>query len=167
MFIQLKDGRMIEAGKVKKEKRIDVSVGAKKYYFDSFLIQLSHSSKYAGSADLRRPAVIYGYPVGRHVGEVGYFVSKSFRGSGLSYLMLHEIAKFALSHGMKLILMSTTTDNKSAVMIFKNCGGKISADFEGVMKEGKSVIWMSAAAEDIIKKSRLMWIKKGVQIVRS
>ena len=169
MLIGLKDGRIIEIGEAKKEVRIRVSItgtSTRRYSFDSFLLHSWSGSKNTGSIDLRRPVVIYGYPSGRHVGEVGYFVAKRFRGTGLSYILLHEISKFAVSKGMKLLLMSTTSDNGAAIGLFRNCGGGVSADFKGVMNKGKSVIWMSAVTRDVIKKSRNMWEKKGVKIVK-
>ena len=169
MLIGLKDGRIVEIGEAKKEVRIRVSItgtSTRRYSFDSFLIHSWSGSKNTGSIELRRPVVIYGYPSGRHVGEVGYFVTKRFRGTGLSYILLHEMSRFALSKGIKLLLMSTASDNEAAINLFKNCGGRISADFKSVMNKGKSVIWMSAVTIDVIKKSRSMWEKKGVKIVK-
>ncbi len=172
MLIQLKDGRVVSISRVESEKPLYKLVTGKettRYSLNNYILSAYYDSKNIANYNIRRPTTVHGNYYSRHVGEIGYFVSKKFRGSGLSYFMMFQTAQTALNKGIKITLISTTPDNKASIALFENCGGKRAGLIKNVLKiKGKYIdsIWMESTTENLIKKSRSMWHKKGVKIVK-
>ena len=111
MFIKLKDGREVNIGKVQSEGVISrVIINGKKisrHGINNYILTAFCNSKEIASFNVTRPVTVQGIRYSKHVGEMGYFVARGFRGSGLSYYMVYYMAKSLLKRGIQLILINT------------------------------------------------------------
>lgn len=173
MIIKLRDGRLVNVGKVESEGMIfKVEIRGKKatkYRMNNYILTARYKSKEAGSFNVNRPTTVYDYHYGKHVGEVGYYIAKEFRGSGLSYFLMYHAARFVLNRGITIVLAATTLDNKASIKLFENCGGVRVGHFNKPMKikgKFKDVIWMETPTKNLIRQSRKKWVERGIKIVK-
>ncbi len=174
MFIKLKDGREVKIGKVQSEGVISrVVINGKKvsrHRINNYILTAFYNSKKVASFNVTRPTTVHGIYYSKHVGEMGYFVAKGFRGSGLSYYMVYCMAKSVLKMGIKIILINTIPSNKASITLFSRSGGKKAGLMEKVLKINKKYVdslWMESTTGNVIKNSRKMWEKKGVKELKS
>ena len=174
MLIKLKDGREVKIEKVQSERVISrVIINGKKVSrrrINNYILTAFYNSKKVASFNVTRPTTVHGIYYSKHVGEIGYFVAKGFRGSGLSYYMVYDIAKSVLNRGIKIILMNTIPLNKASITLFSKSGGKKVGLMGKVLKINKEYVdslWMGSTTENIIKNSHKMWEKKGVKELNS
>jgi L-amino acid N-acyltransferase YncA len=173
MLIKLKDGREVKIGKVQSEGIISrVIINGKKvsrHQINSYILTAFYNSKKVASFNVTRPVTAQGIRYSKHVGEMGYFVARGFRSSGLSYYMVYYMAKSVLKRGIKIILINTIPSNKASITLFSRSGGKKVGLMEKVLKINKKYVdslWMESTTENVIKNSRKMWEKKGVKEVK-
>ena len=113
---------------------------------------------------------LVGGELSRHVAYCGYMVAKEFRGTGLSYFLVHMAAAHA-AKSVKTVLAAIIPQNKASVAFFKRCGGTKVGEFKKTIysrRRGRyyNNTHMQVTLSKLINGSKRMWKSKGVIIVR-
>lgn len=99
--------------------------GAAKFFHSSYRRELlayhAHYKKgIVGIVDVRNEHIINEFPVA----EIGYFVRASFRGTGLSYLLVYSALVAAEAVGKKTILARIDERNERSIRFISRIRGK-------------------------------------------
>ncbi len=165
LWIKLRDGRELEV----KSSRQSFARNPKAY---TVSFTAAYHKKIAGNASLKTQIPIFH----KHVEELGYMTGKDFRRMGLSYFLIHMVAKAAQKDGVKIIVASmasgtsSSKEDKISRHLFERCGGVKVGEFKKVLFNPSNhkcadLVYMQADTAKIIKEAGKLWKRKGIKIV--
>ncbi len=108
----------------------------------------------------------------KHVGYAGYVIAKEFRGTGLTYFLINDSAKYVAKKGVKTVIATIVPQNKASIKLFEKCGAKrIGESKKTLFIPLKNVyyneIYMQVDSQKLITKSANKYKQKGVKILKT